>query len=146
MITKIRHTGVVVRDLVRSLDFYEGLGFKLSSRQIEQGNFIDQVVGLKKVKVETAKLESPCGGMLELLQYHSHPIGKEKNNQKSNQLGCSHIAFSVASIESSIRKIKQLGGSCLNDPSLSLCGKYLVAYCHDIEGCLIEIVEETKNG
>ena len=57
MISKIRHTGVVVRDLVKSLNFYEALGFKLASRQIEQGDFIDQVVGLKKVKVETAKLE-----------------------------------------------------------------------------------------
>jgi predicted enzyme related to lactoylglutathione lyase len=146
MINRIRHTGIVVRNMAVSLHFYESLGFKLSSRQVEQGDFIDQVVGVKKVKVETTKLSSPCGGMLELLQYHSHPIEKEKTNQKSNQLGCSHIALSVDSIESSIRNIKQLGGSCVNDPSLSLCGKYLVAYCHDTEGCLIEIVEETKNG
>ena len=144
MIIKIRHTGVVVRDLIKSLKFYEGLGFKLVSRQIEQGDFIDQVVGLKKVKVETAKLLSPCGGMLELLRYHSHPIRKDYSKQQSNKLGCSHIALSVSSITRTLKVISEFGGSFVNPPAKSQCGNYLVAYCHDLEGTLIELVEELK--
>lgn len=144
MITKIRHTGFVVKDLIKSLNFYEGLGFKLASRQIEQGGFIDQVVGLKNVKVETAKLVSPCGGMLELLKYHSHPIQKDYSKQQSNKLGCSHIALSVPSITRTLEVISEFGGSFVNPPAKSQCGNYLVAYCHDLEGILIEIVEELK--
>ena len=144
MITKIRHTGFVVRDLIKSLNFYEGLGFKLASRQIEQGSFIDQVVGLKNVEVETAKLLSPCGGMLELLRYHSHPIQKNYYKQQSNKLGCSHIALSVTSITRTLELISEFGGSFVNQPAKSQCGNYLVAYCHDLEGILIEIVEELK--
>jgi catechol 2,3-dioxygenase-like lactoylglutathione lyase family enzyme len=144
MISKIRHTGIVVRDLEKSLYFYLNIGFKLSTRQVEQGNFIDQVVGLDGVKVETAKLYSPCGSLLELLQYHSHSIKKKINNQKSNQLGTSHIALTVESIKSAIVEIVKLGGSKVNDPSLSECGNYLVAYCHDPEGVLLEFVEEVN--
>lgn len=146
MITKIRHTGIVVRDLNRALDFYKSLGLKVLSRQVEEGPCIEQIVGLEKVRVETAKLASLCGGSLELLQYHSHPIQEEIIKQASNKLGCSHIALSVFSIKDTMLKITRLGGSSINDPTLSKCGNYLVAYCHDCEGVLIEIVEEVNNG
>ena len=77
MITKARHTGIVVRDLSNAIDFYLGLGFEPFIREMEQGEFIDQVVNLSNAKVETAKLISPCGFLLELLQYHSHPESKK---------------------------------------------------------------------
>jgi catechol 2,3-dioxygenase-like lactoylglutathione lyase family enzyme len=142
MITKARHTGIVVRDLSYAIDFYLGLGFEPFSREIEQGEFIDQVVNLSDVKVETAKLRSPCGFLLELLQYHSHPESKEINLQSSNRLGCSHIAFTVISIDKTLKKINSMGGRCPNLPATSSFSKVKVAYCHDLEGNLLEIVEE----
>jgi catechol 2,3-dioxygenase-like lactoylglutathione lyase family enzyme len=144
MITKIRHTGIVVRNLDNALSFYEGLGFKTSIRQVEEGPFIEQVVNIKDVKVETAKLLSPCGGMLELLQYHSHPQIKAISKQDANQLGCSHIAVTVDSIECALEQVIQLGGALTNPPKASPNGKCKVAYCHDREGVLLEIVEELK--
>ena len=142
MITKARHTGIVVRDLSNAIDFYLGLGFEPFLREMEQGEFIDQVVNLSNAKVETAKLISPCGFLLELLQYHSHPESKEINLQSSNQLGCSHIAFTVLSIDKVLKKICSIGGTCLNPPATSSHGKVKVAYCHDPEGNLLELVEE----
>ena len=62
--------------------------------------------------------------------------------QKSNKLGCSHIAFSVDNIEITCQKIKAMGGSIVNSPALTVDKKVKVAYCHDIEGVLMEIVEE----
>ena len=144
MITKTRHTGIVVRDLSNAMDFYLGLGFELFLRDIEQGEFIDQVVNLSNAKVETAKLRSPCGFLLELLQYHSHPESREIKPQPSNQLGCSHISFTVNSIDKTLQKINSMGGSCPNRPATSSSGKVKVAYCHDPEGILLEIVEELK--
>ena len=46
MISEIRHTGIVVMNLSKSIFFYKKLGFKLVSRKIETGNYIDQLVGL----------------------------------------------------------------------------------------------------
>ena len=90
MIKAVRHTGVVVRDLEKSTEFYCALGFVEDNQAIEEGDFIDTVVGLQNVKLEWVKLKAPDGYLLELLQYHSHPEQKEIAKQRSNQLGCSH--------------------------------------------------------
>ena len=79
--------------------------------------------------------------MLELLKYHSHIDDKEVTSQKPNKLGCSHIAFGVDNIEKTCEQIKSMGGSIVNSPALSNDKKVKVAYCHDIEGVLMEIVE-----
>ena len=141
MIKAVRHTGVVVRDLEKSTEFYRVLGFVEDNRAIEEGDFIDTVVGLQNTKLEWVKLKAPDGYLLELLQYYSHPEQKEISKQKSNQLGCSHLAFSVDDINFTCEKIEKMGGSVVNLPALSNDKNVKVAYCHDNEGNLIEIVE-----
>ena len=98
MISNLRHTGIVVRNLDQEIAFYEALGFKTWNRQLEKGQFLETVVDLKNVSIETAKLKAPCGALLELLEYKSHPRHLEISLQPSNQLGCSHIALTVNSI------------------------------------------------
>ena len=141
MIKAVRHTGIVVRDLEKSVEFYCALGFVEDDRATEEGEFIDAVVGLQNTKLEWVKLKAPDGYLLELLQYHSHPERKEIEKQKSNQLGCSHIAFSVEDIDTVCKKIEKIGGSIVNPPALTNDKKVKVAYCHDNEGNLMEIVE-----
>ena len=141
MITSVRHTGIVVRDLIKTANFYRALGFVEDNRASEQGAFINQVTGLKNTKLEWVKLKSPDGYVLELLQYRSHPESTEITKQKSNKLGCSHIAFGVDNIEKTCEIIEKIGGSIVNLPSLTDDKKVKVAYCHDVEGVLMEIVE-----
>jgi len=141
MIKAVRHTGIVVRNIEKSVEFYRALGFVEDNRAIEEGDFIDTVVGLQNTKLEWVKLKVPDGYLLELLQYHSHPEQKEIAKQKSNQLGCSHIAFSVNDINTVCQKIEKIGGSIVNLPALSSDKKVKVAYCYDNEGNLMEIVE-----
>ena len=141
MIISVRHTGIVVRNLDESVKFYRTLGFVEDNRGIEEGVFIDTVVGLQGTKLEWVKLKAPDGYLLELLQYHSHPEQKSIARQKSNQLGCSHLAFSVKGINTICEKIKKIGGSMVNPPALTNDKKVKVAYCHDNEGNLMEIVE-----
>ena len=142
MISKLRHTGIVVRNLNQSIVFYEALGFKTWKREIEQGQFLETLVDLKNVRVETAKLKAPCGALLELLQYHSHPVQMEIFPQPSNQLGCSHIALTVDSIDGALECVQKGGGSLVNPSETAPDGKVRVAYCHDPEGNLLELVEE----
>ena len=141
MIRSVRHTGIVVRDLEKSTEFYCALGFVKDNKAIEEGNFIDTVVGLQNTKLEWVKLKAPDGYLLELLQYHSHPESTEITQQKSNKLGCSHMAFSVDNIDRICKKIEQLCGFVINPPALTNDKKIKVAYCHDLEGVLMEIVE-----
>ena len=141
MIKAVRHSGVVVRSLEKSVKFYCSLGFIEDNRAIETGVFIDTVVGLQNTKLEWVKLKAPDGYLLEILQYHSHPEQKSIIKQKSNQLGCSHLAYSVDNINAICEKIEKIGGSIVNRPILTNDKKIKVAYCHDNEGNLIEIVE-----
>ena len=142
MISKLRHTGIVVRNLDQSVVFYQALGFKTWKRELEQGQFLETVVDLKNARVETAKLKAPCGALLELLEYQTHPVEMEISPQPSNQLGCSHIALTVGSIDKALECVQSCGGSIVNQPATAPVGTVRVAYCHDPEGNLLELVEE----
>ena len=142
MILRTRHTGLVVNNVNLSVKFYESLGFTLWKQEVEHGEFISTVVGIPEVNIETAKLKAPDGSMVELLQYHSHPDFHEQSSAPSNRLGCSHIAFTVENLELACEKIVSLGGDVVNAPVTNPSETVKVAYCHDIDGILIELVEE----
>lgn len=142
MIRNTRHIGLVVRDLERSIVFYQALGLRVRERKIETGPFIDAVVGIPNVKLEWAKLHAPDGSLVELLQYHSHPEYRPVEPVSSNHLGCSHIAFTVDDLPATCALIDCLGGSTVNPPAGAPGGKVRVAYCHDLDGILMELVEE----
>lgn len=142
MIRNTRHTGLVVRDLERSIAFYQALGLMVWERKIETGQFIDTVVGIPNVKLEWAKLRTPDGSLVELLQYHSHPECRPVEAAPSYRLGCSHIAFTVDDLPATCDLIGRLGGSTVNPPVEAPGGKVRVAYCHDLDGILMELVEE----
>ncbi|MDB9976118.1 VOC family protein [Candidatus Thioglobus sp.] len=141
MIIGLRHTGIVVRDLEKMIIFYQSLGFVEENRDTEVGDFIDQVTGINQVELEWIKLKSPDGCLLELLKYHSHPENRKIKNSNSNKLGISHIAYTVNDIDETCNKIVKAGGSLVNPPAPSSDGNVKVAYCHDLEGVLMEIVE-----
>jgi catechol 2,3-dioxygenase-like lactoylglutathione lyase family enzyme len=145
MVLKTRHTGIVVRNLDAAIKFYSGLGMTLVAKMTEQGKYIDTLVGLTNTRVEWAKLKLPDSSLLELLQYHSHPVlNVDKNKQESHRLGCSHIAFTVEDINQAISYILGNGGSIKNNYQISPDGKVKVLYCYDLEGNILEIVEEIK--
>ena len=57
------------------------------------------------------------------------------------KIGVSHIAFNVNNIKSFCKNIVSLGGSIINEPAITNNKQFKVAYCHDIEGNLLEVVE-----
>ena len=142
MIIEIRHTGIVVENLDKMLEFYQGLGLNIISRDIEKSNFIDRVTGYRNVKLEWVKLSpSNNSNMIELIKYHNNESKKDLVKQPPNQYGCSHVAFTVKDIEKAVKQVINLGGSKINDPVKSKESNAKVLYCHDPEGTLIELVE-----
>ena len=140
MIKDIRHTGIVVADLEKSLFFYcKLLGFQIAKQMEETGYFIDNILSLRNVKVTTVKMTSPSGQMIELLKYHSHL--PEQGEREICEIGISHIAFTVDDLDIEYESLKNKGIQFNSPPQLSPDGYAKVTFCRAPEGTLIELVE-----
>lgn len=141
-----RHTGLVVSDLGRSLEFYGGLlGLEVIGRKTEKGPYIDSLVGIKDVELEWIKMRTQDGYIIELLKYISHPdASSSAAPARSNRLGCSHVAFTVNDIDSLYEKLTAEGFACNSKPQVSPDGKVKLVYAHDPDGIILELVQEIK--
>lgn len=138
----IRHFGIVVNDLEKSLHFYRDLlGLKIQREMMEEGEFIDNISALQKVKVKTIKMSADSGSLVELLWYKSHP---RKPNLKKEicEIGASHLAFTVDNLDYEYKRLKENGVKFNCPPQISPDGKAKVTFCRDPDGTLIELVEE----
>ena len=144
MITAIRHVGLVVADLEKSLKFWcETMGFVVSRQMEESGPHIDVMMGLKDVRVTTAKLAAPDGNLLELLCFHSHP-DKQRWEGRPYSTGFTHIALTVKDLKETLHRLKLVGTSGPAEPQLSPDGQVKVIYASGPEGVLLELVEVIK--
>ena len=139
----IRHFGIVVTDMEKSLKFYkELLGLKIKVDALEKGAFVDAISGLKNIKVRTVKMFADEGDtLIELLCYESHKRERRENNEIPN-IGASHPAFTVNDIDCEYNKLKESGVKFNCPPQISVDGKAKVTFCEDPDGVLVELVEQ----
>ncbi len=96
---KIRHTGIVTKNLKHSLDFWvKALGFKVKKTLNESGELIDKIIGYKNVRVKTLKLTDSYGHLIEILYFFNSPKSK-KISIKPYTNGYTHISLTVKNIQ-----------------------------------------------
>lgn len=139
---KIRHIGIVVSDLKKSLHFYKDLlGLKVVKDMEESGEYIDTLLLLKNTSVRTIKMSADDNSsLIELLHFKSHPI-KLREDKNITGVGCSHVAFTVDDIDFEYKRLKSEGILFNAPPQLSPDGYAKVTFCRDPDGTLIELVE-----
>ena len=136
----IRHIGIVVSDLEKSIYFYRDLfGFRITRQMEESGDYIDKMLALSRVKVTTVKMTAPDGQMIELLKFHTHL--NEQKPRDINNVGITHIAFAIDDLSDEYNRLKNEGVPFNSPPQLSLDGCAKVAFCRAPEGIFIELVE-----
>ena len=139
-IVGFRHTGIIVSDLKKSLDFYEGiLHLKMIQNAKDDSEYISEITGLKGLVAEYAKLLIPGGNVLELLTYPSHPLLRVARD--IHQPGEAHLAFEVSSAEEMYKLIASENIPHISAPVLSSEKIAKVFFCFDPDGYRIEIVE-----
>ena len=138
MIKNIRHLGIVVRDMEKSLEFYRYLGYEVIADMKEDSRFIDKILGLNDSDLRTVKMTYGDNHMIELL-YYTNPIS-EDNLKQVNFVGCSHFALSVSDIESLYEDLSKIGVEFISKPISN--GKVKVAFCKDPNDVYLELVEE----
>jgi len=140
----IRHTGIVVSDAERSIDFYTNLlGFEIKKDMMESGDYIDNFSALRDARVRTVKMTLENQDMVELLWYESHPE-KPDMERPITRIGCSHIAMTVEDLDDTYERLVSAGVEFNSPPQLSPDGFAKVTFCKDPDGSLIELVEELR--
>ncbi len=146
MVTALRHAGIVVTDLARSLSFYRDLlGLRVVVTMDEHGKYIDSLLGLSDTRVTTVKLAAGEGAtLLELLQFQvPHAAGPVQRG--IYETGPSHVAFTVEKLDAVVEKLLAAGEKFISPPQLSLDGAAKVVFCKDPDGTPLELVEMLGN-
>tara|TARA_R100000008_G_scaffold45515_1_gene26698 strand:- start:218 stop:640 length:423 start_codon:yes stop_codon:yes gene_type:complete len=139
MISNIRHSGIVVRDIIESYNFYIDLGFSVVSDEIEKGEFLETILGIDNCEIRVIKMS--CNNqMIELLGYRIESTFGKDIEKKVNDIGCSHLAMTVNDIDLTYETLKSKGVEFINPPKSN--GKVKVAFCKDPNDVWLELVEE----
>ena len=137
----MRHTGIVVNDIKGAISFWvDLLGFEVVSNQVETGEFINRLLGLEGVSVQTVKLRAKDRTMIELLHFKSHS-SEENWNGTPYKTGLTHIAFNTSDLPTLVTLLNSHGYYAVNEIEIAPSGKVKVCYLAGFEGILLEIVE-----
>ncbi|MBQ8945554.1 MAG: VOC family protein [Lachnospiraceae bacterium] len=138
----IRHTGIYVKDLTAMKDFYcSCFGMQIVSEGIENGSYIENLLGNPELSINVCKLRFPDGTMLELIE-PDRDGDKDAHSSNVINCGCVHIAFTVKDLQILYNKLAKLGITFISQPMLSPDGKVYVCFCQDPEGNYLELVQE----
>jgi len=141
MITEIRHTGIVVQDLNKVLNFFTKLlKFKIKKKMNEKGSYIDNILGLKSVNLTSVKIEAPDGNLIELLKFKNFK-SKKNCNRKIYSTGLTHISMTVKNLDKTYILLKKKKIKFNASPQLSSDKYAKVTFCKGPEGLFIELVE-----
>lgn len=145
MITRMNHTGFIVADLDKSVDFYTNvMGLKIVRRIERDGGPISQVLDYPDthIKAGLLGLEGEEGHILELIEYINPPSADRPTEERA-VLGASHLAFNVTDMQETFAKLLEAGAKELNPPVEVSPGR-IVCYLQDPDGNWIELLDITE--
>jgi len=140
-IKAIRHTGIVVSDMNRSLPFYRDLlGMEVWADFTDDSEMLQDVTGVPGANVWMVKLKAADGVSIELLRYLSNPQEVPAPNRACD-VGCNHVALQVDGLDALYEKLMAAGIRFHAPPTVSADGRAKVTYCRDREDVIVELVE-----
>ena len=123
------------------MSFYQGFFHFVSYKdQIEDGPFIEDVLGIRNAKLRTVKLKSTTSEvMVELIEYQCRQANPNEN--RINNVGPTHLAFQVKNIDDLYQNMADKGVEFISAPRTSPDNFAKVAFCRAPEGTYVELVE-----
>ncbi len=140
MVKGFHHTAIVVPDIDKAREFYEGVfGFTLVKELSwnRPSPVHDQIIGLKDTTARAYLLK--CSNMyLELFEYDLPAADYEGTQPRADRPGIRHLAFEVDDACSEYERLVKAGGMSINPPYIFPEGGSTV-YCRDPFGNIIEL-------
>jgi catechol 2,3-dioxygenase-like lactoylglutathione lyase family enzyme len=142
MIQRMDHVGIVVDDLAGATAFFTGLGLTMKGGGPVQGGWVDRVVGLEGIRVDTAMMETADGhGRLELIQFLAPPSPHGDRGAPANVPGIRHIAFVVDDIDAVVAGAQALGAELVGTVE-RYEDSYRLYYVRGPAGIIVELAEK----
>ena len=139
-IINYRHTGIVAKDIKKSLFFYKNLlNLKIIKKTIENEKIIERLLNIKVSKLITYKLGCDNSEIIiEILDFD-----KTNKNKKIflNTHGITHISLTVKNVNAIYKKLIKNKVKFLSEPILSDNKKFKLCFCKTPEDCYLELVE-----
>jgi len=140
------HLGICVRDLERSLQFWqEAMGFERKGDLRVGGEPSATLLGLPEVDLQAVYLERD-GLRIELLHYPTPGSRGEGEVRAMNLLGLTHFSFRVEDLEESLGRVRKCGGRVLEETRIRNpdFGAEVV-FVTDPDGTRLELIQAPGN-
>jgi catechol 2,3-dioxygenase-like lactoylglutathione lyase family enzyme len=130
----------VVDDLAAATAFFVGLGLEVRGETAVEGEWVDRIVGLEGVRVDTAMVATPDGhGRLELIEFHSPPA-EGGDAHPANTRGIRHIAFVVDDIDAVVARARARGAELVGEVE-RYKDMFRLCYLRGPAGIIVELAE-----
>ena len=141
--TSVRHMGIVVGNMEKSLQFYRDLiGLQDAPVSEETGPFIDGLLDMPDAKIQTVKLAGENSTTsIELLCFKNPSPAA---STPLNAIGPTHVALNVSDLDELYTRLSDAHVPFNTPPRVSPDGCVKVAFCQDPDGTFIELVELLK--
>ena len=142
MLLGVRHAGLIVSDMEKSVDFYVNkIGFQVLQDFWDGSEGINNLAGTSGMNVHMVKMKSPDGSVIELLKYYGDEVSYERNYNKLYSVGEAHIAIQVKNAKEFFNHCHKNGIETLSEPIKSNEGIAYVFFIFDPDRYRVEVVE-----
>src|ERR671931_2543548 len=139
---RMDNAGIVVEDLVGTIDFFRELGLELEGQATIEGEWAGRVTGLGDQHVEIAMMRTPDGhGRLELSRFLTPRAVADHRNAPVNALGYLRVMFAVDDIDETLARLRRHGAQIV-DEVVQYEDSYRLCYIRGPEGLLIGLAEQ----
>ena len=140
-VTSFVHIGLVVEDLDETVRFLALLGFDCGEPGVHSGEWIDRIVGLDDVTVETVMVRGHDGSdMFEVVRFETPFAGAREPGPAANRPGLRHVAFKVDDVRAVVDRVRAAGWDTVGE-IVDYEGMFLLCYVRGPEGLIVELAE-----
>lgn len=138
----MEHVGIVVDDLAEATAFFVELGLEPQGETSVEGSWVDRIVGLEGIQVDSAMLETPDGnGRVELVKFHAPPAPDGDSNAPANIPGLRHLAFRVDDLDDTLTRLQARGAELVGEVE-QYQDMFRLCYIRGPAGMIVELAEE----
>lgn len=141
-VKRMDNVGIVVADINAAIEFFTELGLELEGRAPIEGNWADDVTGLRNMQVEIAVMRTPDGhSKLEISRFLAPPVVADHRNAPVNALGYLRVMFTVEDIGDTLARLSKRGAKLVGKV-VQYQNTYRLCYIRGPEGILIGLAQE----